>query len=176
MEIWERFKLELREISKVQLPRLLTSEKYSRLEIHRFCDASLVGYGCVIYFRFTTLGGRIKTCLIMGKSKVAPLKTQFVARLELCSAYLLSNLLSFVQESYQSWLFFNAVYAWSDLQVALTWLTNSLYRWKTFVANRVAHIQETIPISSWKYVPTTLNPADCASRGLTPLQLLEHTL
>lgn len=44
------------------------------------------------------------------------------------------------------------------------------------MANRVAHIQELIPSSSWKYVPTDLDPADCASGGFTPLELFEHEL
>lgn len=28
----------------------------------------------------------------------------------------------------------------------------------------------------WRYVPTNVNPADCASRGITPSQLLSHEL
>lgn len=176
VKLWERFKTELPEISLVQIPRLLISEQYSRLEIHAFCDGSTIGYGCVIYFRYITSSALVKISLIMAKSKVAPLKTQSVARLELCSAYLLSNLLKFVKESYSNSLTFDAIYAWSDSQVTLAWLTSSPHRWKTFVANRVSHIQDIIPPSSWRYVPTSLNPADCASRGLTPLQLLEHKM
>ncbi|XP_011861147.1 PREDICTED: uncharacterized protein LOC105558193 [Vollenhovia emeryi] len=35
-------------------------------------------------------------------------------------------------------------------------------------------IQETLPHAIWKFVPGTDNPADCATRGLTPIQLANH--
>ena len=43
-------------------------------------------------------------------------------------------------------------------------------------SNRVAKIQEIIPASSWKFVPTEANPVDCASRGLAAADLLDHKL
>jgi len=47
---------------------------------------------------------------------------------------------------------------------------------KTFVANRVAKIQHMTPPELWRHVPTTQNPADCASRGVTPKDLVNHPL
>lgn len=44
------------------------------------------------------------------------------------------------------------------------------------MSNRIAQIQSTIPGSCWYHVPSAENPADCASRGLTPNQLISHTL
>lgn len=175
VEAWSRFKSELPEISKIGIPRLLFSDKVSRLEMHGFCDASTKGYGCVIYFRIISFSG-IKITLISGKSKVAPLKVISLPRLELCAALLLADLVKFVKESYSKLLTIDELYAWSDSQVALGWISASPHRWKTFIANRVAHIQEVLPPSSWRYVPTSENPADCASRGLTPSQLLQHDL
>lgn len=150
VETWNRFISELPEISKLHIPRLLISGTFSRLEIHGFCDASSVGYGCAIYFKFITSNGHVKITLISGKSRVAPLKVVSLPRLELCAAYLLADLLNFVKESYSERLTFDQIYAWSDSQVALAWLSASPHRWKTFIANRVAHIQEIIPSSSWK--------------------------
>ena len=46
--------------------------------------------------------------------------------------------------------------------------------WKTFVANRVAKIQKSVPAENWKHVPTESNPADCASRGMSPRKLQSH--
>jgi len=40
-------------------------------------------------------------------------------------------------------------------------------RWTTFVANRVAAIQELIPEERWRYVSTQHNPADLATRGIS---------
>ncbi|XP_041778875.1 uncharacterized protein LOC121597290 [Anopheles merus] len=55
------------------------------------------------------------------------------------------------------------------------WLNSSPRRWKPFVANRVAQIQEETRISSWRHVPGVDNPADDISRGLSPEELLQCT-
>ncbi|KAJ8980327.1 hypothetical protein NQ317_008035 [Molorchus minor] len=52
---------------------------------------------------------------------------------------------------------------------------SSPHRWKQFVANRVAQIQEKICPAFWHYIPSLNNPADCASRGIFPSQLVNHS-
>nr|CAI5832299.1 unnamed protein product [Callosobruchus analis] len=91
-------------------------------------------------------------------------------------AVLLTDLVSFIQRAYKGLLFFDATYAWSDSRVTLCWLSASPHRWKTFVANRVAQVQSIVPSECWHYVPSAENPADYASRGLLPSQLLAHPL
>ncbi|XP_045773813.1 uncharacterized protein LOC123873147 [Maniola jurtina] len=49
-------------------------------------------------------------------------------------------------------------------------------RWKTYVANCIDRIQETIPPSHWHLIRTEDNPADCASRGLSVQQCIDHHL
>ena len=41
-------------------------------------------------------------------------------------------------------------------------------RFKTFVANRLAIIQEQSSVDDWKHIEGKLNPADLASRGFMP--------
>lgn len=176
VEEWNIFKSELPNLSDIKLKRLLFSGNSSRLELHGFCDASSIGYGCIIYIREISSSGQISVTVVSAKSKVAPLKTQSLPRLELCAAVLLADLMNFVQETYSKNWVVDRVYAWSDSQVTLAWISASPHRWKTFIANRVSHIQSSIPPSSWRYIPTQLNPADCASRGLSPNQLLCHAL
>ncbi|CAG7822101.1 unnamed protein product [Allacma fusca] len=72
------------------------------------------------------------------------------------------------------------VYVWSmgTESCRLRWLLPSQrlpQRWTTFVANRVAVIQEAQYIS-WHHVPREINPADCASRRIPPTQLAAHPL
>ncbi|XP_077260903.1 uncharacterized protein LOC143896764 [Temnothorax americanus] len=68
------------------------------------------------------------------------------------------------------------VHLWTDSSVTLYWITTHPSRWKDFVRNRVTAIQEMLPQGSWHFIPGKQNPADCASRGLTPEQLINHNL
>lgn len=65
---------------------------------------------------------------------------------------------------------------WTDSTIVLTWLRSHSSRWNTFVANRVSQIQSNAPAAVWRYVPTACNPADCASRGLSGDDLVNHNL
>ena len=58
----------------------------------------------------------------------------------------------------------------------LDWLRGNPRRFKAFVGNRVSEIMDTIPPNRCRHVPTKDNPADCASRGLSPADLLQHEL
>ena len=44
------------------------------------------------------------------------------------------------------------------------------------MANRVTIIKNFSNVNDWRYVSTTDNPADCASKGLMPEQLVNHVL
>ena len=68
------------------------------------------------------------------------------------------------------------VFAWSDSTIVLNWLVGNPRRLKTYVGNRVSCIVELIAPEHWNHVEGTQNPADCASRGLFPSELLDHSL
>ena len=68
------------------------------------------------------------------------------------------------------------VCAWTDSTIVLNWLDGSPRRFKTFVGNRVSTIMELIPPEKWNHISGLDNPADCASRGLLPSELLQHQL
>lgn len=96
-----------------------------------------------------------------------------IPRLELSAAVLLTNLVSLVLLILD--LRQVPVFLWTDSAVVFTWINNHPSRWKEYVYNRVCYIQETLPRAVWKCIPGKENPADCATRGLTPFQLLNHT-
>lgn len=60
---------------------------------------------------------------------------------------------------------FDKITLWSDSTITLHWINAPSHKLKTFVANRVAKIQELTKIHEWKHVPTHDNPADLVSRG-----------
>ncbi|UYV63724.1 hypothetical protein LAZ67_2005433 [Cordylochernes scorpioides] len=73
-------------------------------------------------------------------------------------------------------LHFDQIFLWSDSTIALNWIKSESKRWKTFVANRVSAIQRKTPPHSWFHVPGSENPADLATRGLIPAQLVDNQL
>jgi hypothetical protein len=95
-------------------------------------------------------------------------------RLELCGALLLAELMSSVQQALK--IPFNSIAAWTDSTVVLGWISAHPSKWQTFIANRVTQIQINLPVCVWRHVPGVQNPADCASRGITPEELRNHPL
>lgn len=60
--------------------------------------------------------------------------------------------------------------------MVLSWLSSHPSRWTTFVANRVSAILSQFDNSHWAHVQSSQNPADIASRGLTPHELSSSVL
>ena len=52
--------------------------------------------------------------------------------------------------------------------VALGYIHNESRRFHTFVANRVTNIRDRTEKTQWRYVQSSENPADLASRGVSP--------
>ena len=60
----------------------------------------------------------------------------------------------------------------TDSAVVLGWLTHSTNNWRVFVSHRVVQIRNTLPHTRWRYVPSSDNPTDHASHGLTPSHIV----
>ncbi|XP_029160235.1 uncharacterized protein LOC114932247 [Nylanderia fulva] len=170
---------------------LNTGDDQSQLQLHGFADASEQGYAAVVYIR-NAATEKTSINLLMAKSKVAPVKQVSLPRLELCAAALLTTIMLHVRATLG--LTATPVHLWSDSKVTLQWIRGHCTiqwirghctlqwirghctRWKTFVANRVSQIQTLLPDAQWRHVAGRENLADCASRGVTPDDLLNHEL
>ncbi|XP_011685702.1 PREDICTED: uncharacterized protein LOC105448687 [Wasmannia auropunctata] len=172
---WRRFRQELPLIEQVRVPRWLhTGGNSDKMELHGFADASERAYAAVLYLRVETDGGEIQVSLLQAKTRVAPLRQVSLPRLELCAASLLARVAERAASLYGVPL--ERVHLWSDSTVALAWIRGHSSRWTTYVANRVADVQRALPGARWHHVPGEENPADCASRGLSPSDLVHHSL
>uniref|UniRef100_A0A2H1VWV5 SFRICE_018011 n=1 Tax=Spodoptera frugiperda TaxID=7108 RepID=A0A2H1VWV5_SPOFR len=174
LKSWNKFINNLSFLSDLQIPRSTLCEAPSYIEIHTFSDASQVAYGACVYLRSHNLAGDVKVNLLCAKSKVAPLKPTTIPRLELCAALLAAKLCKTVTSSLRCEV--NRIIYWCDSSVVLSWLNGNSAKLKTFVANRVAEINELTDSSSWRYVPTDQNPADLISRGVSPDQITNLNL
>ncbi|XP_054276868.1 uncharacterized protein LOC128995865 [Macrosteles quadrilineatus] len=166
----------LPQLSRLNIPRPVLSPGNNEAQLHGFCDASEVGYGCAVYLRIVDNNGLVHSNLIMAKSKVAPLKKLSIPRLELCGAALLIKTMIYCHDIFNSKLGIIPAFAWTDSVVVLHWIRSPPHQLKTFVANRVAEIQSLIVPAKWRHTPTSSNPADYASRGLLPNEILDTSL
>lgn len=172
---WQNFVSELKHIVDISIPRAITLPNAIRCDIHGFSDASETGFAAVVYLRCAT-ATEVRVNQIFSKTRAAPLKRVTLPRLELCAAHLLANLVSYCKSQLSSTLEISSINLWCDSTVTLSWIQTPPYRLKTYVANRVAQIQDLIPPHCWRHVSSIDNPADCASRGILPSQLVNHTL
>ena len=110
----------------------------------------------------------------MAKSRLAPLKAMKIPRMELSAAVLATRLDRMIKQEVDM-----AVHSstfWTDSTCVLRYIENKDKRFQIFVANRVSAILDQSTAAQWRYVESTLNPADKASRGMTVDELLmnEH--
>lgn len=173
---WLDWVRDLPAINKLNIPRYIFPETHSFLEFHCFCDASEKAYGAAIYIRSGNPNdGPIRINLLTAKSKVAPLKNVTLPRLELCSALVGARLMAMVTSALPHYEKCKKFF-WSDSTIALAWISLQSSTLKTFVANRVAEIQELTKNSQWHHVPSADNPADLLSRGIPPGNLINNNL
>ncbi|XP_025204443.1 uncharacterized protein LOC112601188 [Melanaphis sacchari] len=173
---WMSFVKDLHCLSAIRVPRFVGTSEGSRYELCGFADASNKGYAAVIYLRVSDRHHQVSVFLLGSKTKLAPTKPMSIPRLELCAAGLLARWLSRIQSTLSSQLVIDNVFAWSDSLVVLSWLKTPHMSYKIFVSNRVNKIRELLPLCRWFYVNTSINPADCASRGLRPGELAQCDL
>ena len=151
------------------------NKKIFQQHIHGFSDASNVAFGGVVYLRTTYTDTTVSISLLLAKTKVAKLSSpNTTQRLELCAALLLSQLIRTVAVVLD--VSPDSVFAWSDSTITLNWINVPPGSHNPYVSNRVTKIVERVPASRWRHVPTDSNPADLASRGLSPQLLVENSL
>ncbi|GFU06702.1 integrase catalytic domain-containing protein [Trichonephila clavipes] len=166
---WRQFVESLQVVNDININRCIVVEQPEVIELHGFSDASQSAYGAVVYCKSITSDRKMLVHLIASKSRVAPTKQTTIPRLELCAAVLLAKLVHRVKQALK--LNVTNTFLWSDSMIVLSWIRKESYQLKTFVANRIATIQEMTSSEQWCYVATEDNPADFVSRGMDSLKL-----
>jgi len=148
---FRRWAAGLGDIKDIPIPRYIFRNGSKKIIVpHGFCDASEKAYGAIVYFSYEVGDRSTETAFIMSKTRVAPLKTQTVARLELMgdlvlvklSNYVLSQFSSNVYRTGEDTLHADEAYLWTDSEIALSWMRRPSSTWKQFIRNRVQQIQE----------------------------------
>ena len=130
--------LEILPISRYIQPADLGEVKL--VTLHHFSDASENGYGQSSYIRLVENDNRVHCSLLLGKYRVVPKKFISIPRLELTAALLSVKIACLLKKE----LDINCIEEvfGTDSKVVLGNITNTVKRFKAFVANKVPQIKE----------------------------------
>jgi hypothetical protein len=84
-------------LADIKINCCIVTPKATRYELTGFCDASEAVYSAVVYLRSVFADRATDVGIVIGKTKVAPLKQISLSRLELFGAVLLVRLIKLVQ-------------------------------------------------------------------------------
>jgi len=99
---WLKFYSSLFALNELIIPRLALLTESDSYELHGFCDASQHAYGACIYIRSSNQNGNAEVKFYTARSRVAPIKTTTIHRLELCGELLLSELVAEIKDEFSN--------------------------------------------------------------------------
>ncbi|XP_055711452.1 uncharacterized protein LOC129806705 [Phlebotomus papatasi] len=163
LEQWQAFIKELKMIDTVKIPRCYSPKlpEATSIQLHVFGDASESAYASVAYLRIESENS-VEVAFVCARTKVAPLKATSIPRLELQAAVLSARVSVAVKTSLD--LEFDRVVLWTDSLTVMGWIKSDSRRYKQFVGHRISEIDQLTEIHQWRWISTTQNPADLATR------------
>ena len=169
---WRNTMEDMCRMEKVMFPRSITPETTIGDPILViFSDASIEAYGAVAYARWPAGENQFQAHIIAAKSRMAPIKTIDIVRLELCGAVLSARLRATIMK--ESRLEFTKVVHLVDSEIVKAMIQKGSYGFNTFAANRVGEIQHTTQKNEWYWIPgkPDINVADVTTRGCAPVDV-----
>ncbi|XP_058449033.1 uncharacterized protein LOC131428995 [Malaya genurostris] len=170
---WRQWTNLFPEVGALHIPRCYFRspfpKNFDNIEIHIFVDASEMAYSGVAYFRVEE-ARQVQVAFVGAKTKVAPLKTLSIPKLELMAASLGTRMLNMIK-FYHSFPIVRQ-FMWTDSTVTLAWIKSKDHRrYQQFVAVRVGEILMSTESKDWRHVSSKLNLADIATKWKQGLQL-----
>ena len=176
---WKQWLEYLSNIENLTVSCCLKPENFGNLcsaQLHHFSDASEDGYGAASYLRLESTSENFHCALLLGKSRVAPLKTITIPRMKLKAATVGINLHKLLSKKLE--IPIHQMVFWTDSTIVIQYIQNEAKRFQTFMANHLCLVHNVLLSMQWKYVPSESNPADHASHGIkaTDRDYLDHWL
>ncbi|KAI9551306.1 hypothetical protein GHT06_002506 [Daphnia sinensis] len=164
-EWWEQYFQKIGRLKEIELPRCIFPkvEEIVRTELHTFADASEEACAASCYTRVVYQDGRVLVRHVKTATKLAPLKTVSVCKLELNAGLMGARLAKFVQTALKREL--DGRYFWTDSSTVRNWVRAVSSHYQVYVSHRIGEIQTLTEPHEWRFVPGRLNPADAATRS-----------
>ena len=165
---WCNLLEDLNPLSSVSIPRYIGGDEY---KLFCFTDASAKAYSAAVYL-YSAVGKTVNVNLVFSKARFAPTKQLSIPRLELLAVVIGTRCLNYVTEQLQLPVTDRTL--WTDSQCVLHWMKRHKPL-PVFVQNRLKEIKSHKDIK-FRYVTTTQNPADLATRGVSTEELINNQL
>ncbi|XP_045027086.1 uncharacterized protein LOC123470616 [Daphnia magna] len=164
-EWWENYFDTIEQLRTVEFSRCLfpDEDQIVRTELDTFVDASEEACAAVCFIRNVYGDQRVIVRFIKAVTKLAPLKTVSVCKLELNAGLLGARLARFVESSLTRKI--AARRFWTDSSTVRNWVRALSGDYQIYVSNRIGEIQTLTDPSEWRFVSGVLNPADAATRS-----------
>ncbi|XP_068221361.1 uncharacterized protein [Palaemon carinicauda] len=173
-ERWQHWIQGLHLLEQLSIPRCFKSSGFGNVtgsSLILFSDASTVGHGVAAYLVLHD-GNQVQSNLVMGKSRVSPKKVVTVPRFELTAATVSVKVAQHILKELEFTV--GMVMFYTDSTTVLHYIHSNTKRFPVFVANRVRVIRDYSQPEQWRYVNSSDNPADVASRGISVHQFLQY--
>ncbi|XP_054279172.1 uncharacterized protein LOC128997557 [Macrosteles quadrilineatus] len=165
---WRNWMKDVKISENLKIPRCYNLTANCTVSLHIFCDASEKGFCSVAYFRTEKPEDCVEVVFVLARSRVAPLKSSTIPRLELQAAVLGSQIASLIYQFHKMEI--DQTYFWTDSRIVWCWIQATQKQKSAYVANRVDKILSNSDRNQWRWLPTTENVADEATReSATPL-------
>jgi len=173
---WEKWRSQLPLLEQLSIPGNFKPPHLERIvtaQLHNMSDPSQTEYGQCSYLRLADENGTIHSSLLLGKARVAPLRSVTIPRLELTAATVSVRVASVLKEEldYEE---LQDLY-WTDSKVVLGFISNESRRFHGYVANRVQFFRDQTSPEQWRYVESGSNPADEGSRGVNAKEFMRKS-
>ena len=168
---WIVMNKEIGELSDVYFRRSFRPERSSGSPVLIvFSDGSINAYGAVAYLRWE-VDGEYVSRLVAAKSRIAPLKTLDIVRIELCGAVLAKRLREMLEKELKTKV--EKVIHITDSEIVQAMVWKESYGFNTFTANRIGEIHQTTKSNEWYWIAgkAWLNVADLTTRGCSPSEI-----
>lgn len=120
---WTRFRAEIFCSNELIIQRHISCSNHVNIQLHGFADSSQKAYSAALYLHMQNTSNEIVIKLISSKTKVAPIETVTIPRLELCACLLFAKLFKKVENCLT--IKVDEYNLWPDSTVALRWLRTS---------------------------------------------------
>ena len=162
---WKSWKNALPDLQNILIQRCYHPRQFgpvTRAELHAFSDASQTAIGVAVYLLLFNCKEDDSVSLLFEQAKVAPISPIRILRLELCGAVLAVQAVDRITEEIDMEISDTVFY--TDSKVVLGYCNESR-RFHIYVANRVQTIRKSSSPDQWRYIESSVNPADLATRA-----------